>query len=104
MTDDAALRALRALRELVNTGGWHPLPGAPDMLIFIRPWPDDSVDTLAVRDDTDAVAERTNPTGNPVWRHTGDLTTVIAQLRALPPPGAANAPRQAIPGDHDGWC
>lgn len=94
--------ALRELGGLIEGGGWRPLPGAPGMLIFIHPWPDDWVDTLAVSGETDAVAERTNPAGHPVWRHRGALTEVIAALRDVPAPDAPTAPRRPIPTDHGG--
>lgn len=95
--------ALRELGELIEAGGWGPVPGAPGMLIFIRAWPDDSVDTLAVTGEADALAERTNPAGHPVWRQPGSLTGVIAALRELPAPDDPAAPRIPIPSDHDGW-
>lgn len=96
MTEDAALRELR---ELIDAGGWRPLPGVPTMLVFIRPWPDDSVDTLAVGGADEGLAERTNAAGDPVWRHAGALTDVLAALRALPAPDAENAPRLALPAE-----
>jgi hypothetical protein len=69
------------------------------MLVFVRPWPDDSVDTLAVGGADEGLAERTNAAGDPVWRHAGALTDVLAALRALPAPDAVGAPRSAIPRD-----
>ncbi|HEX3785082.1 MAG TPA: hypothetical protein VHX38_35950 [Pseudonocardiaceae bacterium] len=96
MTESAALLELR---ELIGAGGWRSLPGEPGVLIFIRAWPDDSVDTLAVSGESEALAERTNPVGDPVWRKTGALTEVIAALRGLPTPAAVTAPRTVIVGD-----
>ena len=95
MADDAALQELR---DLISSGGSRPLPGPPDAVIVIRLWPDASVDTLAVTSPTQALAERTNQTGHPVWRYAGRLTEVIARLRALPAPDAPDAPRQVIGG------
>jgi hypothetical protein len=95
--------ALRELGGLIGAGDWHLLPGAPGMLIFIRAWPDDWVDTLAISGETEALAERTNPAGHPVWRHPGALTEVIAALRDLPAPDAPTAPQVPIPSDHGGW-
>lgn len=99
VTDDDVLRELRSL---VGANGWRPLPGPPNALIFLRSWPDESVDTLAVRGADEALAERSNPAGDPVWRHVGELTEVIARLRALPAPGMANAPRLILPADFVG--
>lgn len=96
-SDDATLPpATRALKALVSGPGWRPLAGSRDLLIFIHPWPDESVDTLAIRGETDALAERTNPAGEPVWRRDGTLIDVIDELRELPPPDAATAPRLVI--------
>jgi hypothetical protein len=100
VTEDAVLRELQAL---VGSGGWRPLPGPPNALIFVRLWPDGLVDTLAVRGADEALAERTNPAGDPVWRHAGELTDVIARLRALPAPDAANVPRLILPADSLDW-
>jgi len=97
MTDDDA--ALRELQALIGAGGWRPFPGPPNALIFLHPWPDGSVDTLAVQAASESLAERTNATGQPVWRHADELTEVIAQLRALPAPDSPDAPREVIPGD-----
>ena len=90
--------SIRALNALVSSHGWHSLAGSPDLLVYIRPWPNGSVDTLAVRGETDALAERTNRTGEPVWRREGTLTDAIDALREIPPPDAANAPRLLLPG------
>ena len=88
--------ALRALHELIGSGGWRQLPGAPNAVIHMRPWPDGSVDTLAVFDETDALVERTNARGEPVWRQTGTVADVIAALGELPGPFASNAPREPL--------
>lgn len=90
---------LRELRELVDAGGWRPLPGPPSALILLRPWPDGSVDTLAVHGVTESKAERTNPAGHPVWRQTGELAEMLAQLHALPAPEHPDAPHLSLPGD-----
>jgi hypothetical protein len=90
---------LRALLALVGTDGWHSLAGSPDLLVYIHPWPDGTVDALAVTGETDAFAERTNPAGEPVWRHEGTLADAIDALRDVPPPEARNAPRFVLPGD-----
>ena len=95
MTEDAD--ALRELGELIDSRGWRPLPGAPGMLIFIHPWPDGSVDTLAVHGADESLAERTNAAGDPVWHREGALTDVLAALRALPAPDAEDAPRLVLP-------
>lgn len=98
-TAPTADAALRELHELIGAGGWRSLPGPQHALIFVHPWPDESVDTLAIQGATEVLAERTNPAGRPVWRHAGELTEVIARLRALPAPNAANAPRLILPVD-----
>jgi hypothetical protein len=89
---------LRDLRALVSSDGWGKLRGSPDLLVYIHPWPDDSVDTLAIRGETDALAERTNPAGEPIWRREGTLADAIDALRELPPPDAPYAPRLVLPG------
>lgn len=91
--------ALQELQQFVGAGGWRPLPGVEGKLIFIRPWPDNSVDTLAVRDETEALAQRTNPVGQPVWLRKGTLIEVVAELREVPAPDALDAPRTVLPGD-----
>ena len=100
VTDDAVLQELH---DLIGAGGWHPLPGVPGELIFIRPWPDGSVDALAVKGANEALSERTNPAGDPVWRHAGELIEVIARLHTLPAPDMVNAPRLILPGDSTDW-
>ncbi len=97
--DDTAIPfALRMLRALVSADGWHALPGSPDLLVYIHPWPDGHVDALAVKGETDALAERTNPGGEPVWRQEGTLTDAINALRDVPAPDAPHAPRLVLPG------
>lgn len=100
-SDDPALQAVQELRDLVSEPGWRPLPGAfgafDGVLIYMRSWPDDSVDTLAVTGPAKVVAERTNPDGCPVWRKSGELAEVIAELRAVPPPGQPGAPEEILP-------
>jgi hypothetical protein len=97
-TPDPNNTALRDLRELVDAGQWRRLPGPPDVLIFIHPYTDGSVDTLAVKDETDAVGERTDPEGAPVWHRKGGLSEIIGLIRALPHPLAPNAPHEVIGG------
>jgi hypothetical protein len=88
--------ALRALGDLIGSGGWRPQPGPPGALVFLLPWPDGTVDTLAVKGVTQALAERTNPMGHPVWRQVGTAVEVITQVQALPTPDAPDAPRHVI--------
>jgi hypothetical protein len=98
--------ALRALGDLIGSGGWRRQPGPPGVLVVLLPWPDGTVDTLAVRTVTQALAERTNPAGHPVWRQAGTVVEVIAQVQALPAPDAPDAPRKLIGGggaDRVGW-
>lgn len=65
--DDASLPpALRALRDLINAGGWGQIPGPPELVVFLHPYPDGSVDTLSIYGETNALVERTNPNGDPV--------------------------------------
>jgi hypothetical protein len=55
-----------------------------------------------MRSETDALIERTNPIGQPVWRATGAVTDVIAALAALPAPFAPDAPRDPLgTANHD---
>lgn len=93
MTEDDALRELQAL---TSDGGWHPLPGPPGAPIFMRPWPDGSVDALAVHGAGEAYGERTNPAGHPVWRLPGNVVEVIAGLRQLPAPDDPDAPPEVL--------
>ena len=97
-TDDDA--ALQDLRDLIGEGGWRPLPGTfgafGGVLIYMRAWPDDSVDTLAVTGPAEVVAERTDPNGCPVWRKVGALAEVIAELRTVPAPSDPNAPKDIL--------
>jgi hypothetical protein len=94
-SDDDALQDLQAL---IGEGGWRPLPGAfGGLLIYMRSWPDDSVDTLAVTGPREVVAERTDANGCPVWRKLGALSEVIAELRTVPAPGEPDAPRDILP-------
>lgn len=95
MTEDDALNELK---ELIAEGGWGPLPGSfGGVLIYMRAWPDDSVDTLAVTGPTEVVAERTDANGCPVWRRLGAMTEVIAELRKVPAPDDPDAPRDILP-------
>jgi hypothetical protein len=88
--------AMRAVGDLINTGAWFKLPGPPSMVILMHAWDDESVDTLALHSETDALAERTNPDGEPVWRHNGTVTEVIDALRQLPAPYAPDAPHEPL--------
>jgi hypothetical protein len=96
--DDSDDEALRELRDLIGEGGWRPLPGAfGGVLIYMRSWPDDTVETLAITGPAEVVAERTDPQGRPVWRELGPLTEVIAAVRAVPAPGQPGAPSEILP-------
>jgi hypothetical protein len=90
-------KALRALRELISAGGWQPTHGGPAMRVYIRPWPDNSADSLMFSDPDTAYAERVNPNGEPVWQLTGTVTETVAALRALPTPDEPNTPRAILP-------
>jgi hypothetical protein len=72
-------------------------------LVVVLPWPDGTVDTLAVRGVIQALAERTNPAGHPVWRQVGTVVDVIAQVKALPAPDTPDAPQQVIGGGGADW-
>ncbi|HEX3781319.1 MAG TPA: hypothetical protein VHX38_16785 [Pseudonocardiaceae bacterium] len=86
------------LEILFEAGGWTSLPSS-DGLIFIRPWPDGSVDSLGIYGAAEALAERTNPGGQPVWRTKGPLVEVIAAIRdTLPAPDAPDSPQSALAG------
>ncbi|HEX3783304.1 MAG TPA: hypothetical protein VHX38_26865 [Pseudonocardiaceae bacterium] len=89
--------AMRALNELISSGQWRNLPGPPNAVIFMHPWEDGTVDTLAMHSEIDSLAERTNQDGKPVWRATGSVIDVIAKLRNVPSPLALDAPRQVLP-------
>lgn len=88
--------AMTALQTLVSENGWIPLQ-APN--IYIRPWPDGSMDTLAIQHEHDALAHRANASERIVWREQGGLLAVIAALRRVPPPEAENAPTVVLPTD-----
>jgi hypothetical protein len=89
--------AVRALHDLVSEGQWQPIYSGPVMQTYIRPWPDNSADTIMFRDPRTAHGERVNPNGEPVWQLNGTVTTVVAALRALPKPDAPDAPRTILP-------
>lgn len=90
--------AVQDLHDLIGEGGWRPVPGAfGHVLIYMRSWPDGSVDTLAVTGPAEVVAERTDANGCPVWRKLGALAEVIAALRTVPAPGEPGAPRDILP-------
>lgn len=97
---DAITADLTELTALVGEGDWTPLPSAPaGVLVFVRPWPDGSVDTLIIRGQPQVNAERTNPTGHPVWRSEGTVTEVVEALRNVPEPGSPDAPHSLLPQD-----
>lgn len=86
-------------QDLLDTGAWKALPSAPDTQVLIRPWPDGSVDTLAVRVEGKALGERTNPEGQPVWRHFAKTSVVIVLVWTLPQPGEPGAPSEVLRGE-----
>jgi hypothetical protein len=96
MTDEDD-EALRALNNLISKGGWVPTDGGPAMRIYIRPWPDNSVDNLMFGGVHTAYAERVNHNGEPVWQLIGTVTEAVAALLALPEPDAPDAPRTVLP-------
>lgn len=106
MSDEASPKdaALRALGELIASGGWRAQPAPPGTLVVLLAWPDGTVDTLAVRGVSQALAERTNPAGHPVWRQVGTVLDVIAEVRALPAPDTPDAPRHVIGGGGTQWA
>jgi hypothetical protein len=99
MSDDPS-PALQAFQALVNSGGWVPLPGPPNQVIRMHPWPDGTVDTLVLLSEDQALIERTNPVGQPVWRTNSTVTEVIAAYHELPPPMALDAPRSPLAAPH----
>jgi hypothetical protein len=90
-------KALRALRDLINEGGWASTDGGPAMQVYIRAWPDNSADNLMFSDARHAWAERVNHNGEPVWQLVGTVSQVVAELGALPKPDAPGAPRTVLP-------
>jgi hypothetical protein len=95
MSDDTS-PALRAFQDLISTGGWVPLPGPPNLVVRMHPWPDGSVDTIVLLGEDEALIDRTDPVGKPVWRTDGTVTEVIAAYRQLSPPFALDAPREPL--------
>jgi hypothetical protein len=95
MSDDVS-PALQAFADLVNSGGWFPLPGPPNQVIRMHPWPDGTVDTFVLLSEDEALLDRTNPVGQPVWRANGTVAEVIAAYQKVPPPFAMNAPREPL--------
>jgi hypothetical protein len=100
------------LHEVFCVGPWRRV--APIGHVYIHVWNniDDEgaegedfieVDTFAVIDESKALVERTNVTGNPIWRYEGTVTEVIAALRDLKAPGKPGAPtielRKGTPDD-----
>jgi hypothetical protein len=90
--ESTATAGLVALQALITGGDWLPLSGMTSVLAFLHLWPDGSADMLAVYSETDAHAERTDPTGLLVWRARTTLVDVITAVRELPSPDAPSAP------------
>lgn len=90
------ISVLRAFHGLATLDEWRELPGVPESLVLIHTWPDESVDTLTVHNETHAFAQRTNPGGTPVWNRIGAVTAVIEALRQLPPPSDPDAPHELL--------
>ncbi len=82
--------------DLLDSEDWRELPSSPDTRILIRPWPDGSVDTLAVHPDGHALVERTNSDGHPVWRHFVKTSSAIVLVWTLPAPGELGAPTEVL--------
>lgn len=59
------------------------------MVAYIRLHPDGSVDSLAIRSETDAHAHRINDADELVWRVDGTVCEVVALLREFTAPGQA---------------
>ncbi|GAA1944790.1 hypothetical protein [Amycolatopsis minnesotensis] len=100
MTADnaATFRCLTALRD----SGWKfsPETNQDGELVEIRgayEWPGTgSADRLLFRYTTDALAVRTDNTGDVVWQREGGLVEVVEQLMTLPRPGHRLTPRLAL--------
>lgn len=91
-------------QDLLDTGLWQELPSSLDTRILIRPWPDGTVDTLAIRATGEALGERSNPAGQPVWRHFASTAVVIVLAWTLPAPAEPGAPGEVLrnePTDQD---
>jgi hypothetical protein len=102
-----AMRSYPELAEVValRDAGWEfvPLREAGELLGFAgyRHRGQGSIDVLYVFDRNDCRAVRlvTDEPGAPgglVWRFDGSLADAVRELRALPAPGAAGAPRLVI--------
>lgn len=94
MADDS--RPPMSPEDLLDTDDWQELPGGPGTRILIRPWPDGSVDTVAIRADGRALVERTNADGHPVWRHFATVSVVIVLVWTLPGPDEPGAPTEVL--------
>jgi hypothetical protein len=101
----------RALQRL-----WHVRPGSPrwagltlgaddprgpDEVLYVRTWPDGTVDALRLVADArrpPAEAWRTDACVSPgvVWRLDGTIAEVVGALLALPAPGEPAAPSLVI--------
>jgi 5-formyltetrahydrofolate cyclo-ligase len=81
--------ALVELEQLINQGGWVMVPFVRDMVAYLRLHPDGSVDSLAIRSETDAHAHRISNFDELVWRVDGTVCEVVAYLRGLTALGPA---------------
>jgi hypothetical protein len=97
MTDAVDMEAIanQRLTNLLQSGAWMITGhgGTDDdraahsvWLNGIRVWPDGSADSLVVEAFHTARAERTDIKGSVVWRSSGHLADVLAELLELKPP------------------
>lgn len=101
MSDDGTFPELAQL-ELLPKAGWRLQPitddsGQPTCVVGWRSVAD-TTDALWIYDRTDCLAVRLlvpgpGDPGGLFWQHTGDLSSCISELLALPAPSARSAPR-----------
>ncbi|HVK23365.1 MAG TPA: hypothetical protein VM677_18570 [Actinokineospora sp.] len=99
-----------ALRALVR-GGFRSI-SLPEQMMFTRGWDAPFTDVVQVRGEHDVTAVRSSDCDADgdlfaadalVWKAEGDLVEVVADLLALPAPGAPGAPARIIRAPSQLW-
>lgn len=98
-SENDAQPAVKWLQSADGSDNWIPFFKPPDGLAFAHGWPDGSVDVLMVRCSANAIAERTDPDGQPVWHSHGPVADIMDALGKVPPPDTPDTPHRVLPHD-----